>query len=146
MTRFEGSFGALAVKGDVSRGEYEASETFGRDPTLTRSILVCLAPSDSRYLASVGLASSLAPEGVCWSTLRVDASRRRRRCLRESIVPTAHMLGGGRTIAGAVVRCNSIPFPILAVSTSRKRAVHSDGSPEVQNARERTRRGSDELK
>ena len=35
------------------------------------------------------------------------------------------MLGGGRTIAGAVVRCNSIPFPIVAVSTSSNVPIHT---------------------
>ena len=44
--------------------------------------------------------------------------------MREMIGPTPRMLGGGRTIAGAVARCKPIPDPIVAVVSSRKRAVH----------------------
>ena len=46
------------------------------------------------------------------------------------------MLGGGRTIAGAVARCKPIPDPIVAVVSSRKRAVHSPGATAAQRALE----------
>ena len=109
-------------------------------------MLVCLDSTDLLYLASETEVLILTPGSASWSTLRVDASRRRRGFLREMIGPTPRMLGGGWTIAGSVARCKPIPDPIVAVVSSRKHTVHSDGSPEVQNGRERTRRGSDELK
>ena len=46
------------------------------------------------------------------------------------------MLGGGWTIAGAVARCKPIPDPIVAVVSSRKRAVHSPGATAAQRALE----------
>ena len=52
--------------------------------------------------------------------------------MREMIGPTPRMLGGGRTIAGAVARCKPIPDPIVAVVSSRKRAVHSPGATAAQ--------------
>ena len=140
------------MTGDISRGAYEASETFGRVRTLTRSILVCLDSTDLLYLASETEVLILTPGSASWLTLRVDASRRRRGFLREMIGPTPRMLGGGRTIAGAVARCKPIhPGPYrgsehVPAPVSVRTTVHSDGSPEVQNGRERTRRGSDELK
>ena len=80
------------------------------------------------YLASETEVLILTPGSASWSTLRVDASRRRRGFLREMIGPTPRMLGGGRTIAGAVARCKPIPDPIVAVVSSRKHAVHSPGA------------------
>ena len=52
------------------------------------------------------------------------------------IGPTPRMLGGGWTIAGAVARCKPIPDPIVAVVSSRKRAVHSPGATAAQRALE----------
>ena len=78
----------------------------------------------------------MTPGSASWSTLRVDASRRRRGFLREMIGPTPRMLGGGWTIAGAVARCKPIPDPIVAVVSSRKRAVHSPGATAAQRALE----------
>ena len=88
------------------------------------------------YLASETEVLILTPGSASWSTLRVDASRRRRGFLREMIGPTPRMLGGGRTIAGAVARCKPIPDPIVAVVSSRKRAVHSPGATAAQRALE----------
>ena len=88
------------------------------------------------YLASETEVLILTPGSASWSTLRVDASRRRRGFLREMIGPTPRMLGGGWTIAGAVARCKPIPDPIVAVVSSRKRAVHSPGATAAQRALE----------
>ena len=92
--------------------------------------------TDSLYLASETEVLILTPGSASWSTLRVDASRRRRGFLREMIGPTPRMLGGGRTIAGAVARCKPIPDPIVAVVSSRTRAVHSPGATAAQRALE----------
>ena len=48
---------------------------------------------------------------------------------------TPRMLGGGWTIAGAVARCKPIPDPIVAVVSSRQRAVHSPGATAAQRRR-----------
>ena len=88
------------------------------------------------YLASETEVLILTPGSASWSTLRVDASRRRRGFLREMIGPTPRMLGVGWTIAGAVARCKPIPDPIVAVVSSRKRAVHSPGATAAQRALE----------
>ena len=55
--------------------------------------------------------------------------------MREMIGPTPRMLGGGRTIAGAVARCKPIPDPIVAVVSSRKSVRCTVQEPQRLSAR-----------
>ena len=124
---FPGARGEMRYQSGCVRGKRDL-----RTSPPTRSILVSLDSIDSLYLASETEVLILTPGSASWSTLRVDASRRRRGFLREMIGPTPRMLGVGWTIAGAVARCKPIPDPIVAVVSSRKRAVHSPGATAAQ--------------